>query len=145
MRSTLYSVHYNEINCVQCTSQWDQLCSVYITMRFTLYSVHHNEIDSVQCTLQWDPLCTVFITMRSTLYSVHLLHSEHHNEINSILWTSQWSRTTRSLNISRVSKFLGSNTRNRNVDNTAFEELDEEITENEIRHTITHPKQGKSH
>ena len=32
-----------------------------------------------------------------------------------------------------------------NVDNTVFEELDEEITENEIRHAIKHLKRGKSH
>ena len=32
-----------------------------------------------------------------------------------------------------------------NVENTAFEELDEEITENEIRHAIKHLKRGKSH
>ena len=32
-----------------------------------------------------------------------------------------------------------------NVENTAFEELDEEIAENEIRHAIKHLRRGKSH
>ena len=32
-----------------------------------------------------------------------------------------------------------------NVDNTPFEELDEEITDNEIRHAIKHLRRGKSH
>ena len=31
------------------------------------------------------------------------------------------------------------------VENTAFEELDEEITDNEIRHAIKHLRRGKSH